>query len=58
MNLPGSSGAYRNPANKWPDFVLGAFGLIGLIVALIRQNDNQISWGHFLAGFATATVLW
>ena len=43
--------------NKVLDFVLGAFGLIGLVIQLIRQQDNVISWGHFLAGFLTSSML-
>ena len=42
--------------NKALDFVMGGLGLLGLIIQLVRQNDNEISWGHFVGGFVAATV--
>ena len=46
----------RKAANPWLDFFLGALGLIGLVIMLIRQADNQLSWKYFLGGFVTASA--
>ena len=43
----------RKAANKWLDFFLGWLGLIGLVIELARQQDNEISWRHFIIGFLT-----
>ena len=42
--------------NKALDFFIGFLGLIGLIIQLVRQNDNEISWKHYVGGFAAATL--
>ena len=41
----------RKAKNQWLDFFLGALGLVGLVVMLIRQADNHLSWKHFIGGF-------
>ena len=46
----------RKAPNPWLDFFLGALGLVGLIIMLIRQAGNQLSWKHFIGGFVTATL--
>ena len=43
-------------ANKALDFFMGALGLMGLIVQLVRQNDNEVSWKHFVGGFVAASA--
>ena len=48
----------RKPSNNALDFFMGALGLMGLIVQLVRQNDNEISWKHFVGGFVAASVAW
>ena len=46
----------RKPSNKALDFFIGFLGLIGLVIQLVRQNDNEISWKHYVGGFASATL--
>ena len=41
----------RKAPNKVLDFVLGLLGVIGLVIELVRNRDNEIHWGAFVAGF-------
>ena len=43
----------RKAASKGLDYFLGWFGLIGLVIELVRQQQNEVSWKHFISGFVT-----
>ena len=47
----------KNPPNKALDAILGALGLIGLLIELIRQNENEVSWAYFVTGFVSMSFL-
>ena len=52
------SGVEKKLPNKALDAILGTIGVVGLVIQLIRRNDNQISWGYFIGGFIAATIAW
>ena len=48
----------KRPASKLLDFIIGTLGLIGLLIQVIRNRDNHISWWSFFLGwFATGAVI-
>ena len=44
----------RKAPNQVLDFVLGLLGVIGLVIELVRNRDNEVHWGAFIAGFAVS----
>ena len=48
----------KKPSNGTLDFFLGALGLLGFVIQLVRQNDNEIHWKAFIGGVVAGVVVW